>query len=99
MLMACLQYLSLCPCPCCLLLKSRIPMIGSKRDTNQRISLRRVDSEDRRHKIELARRMMFKGGINITSKKIEDILRPTSLVPTRVGLIYYYSLPLTHGIT
>ncbi len=88
--MACLRYLSLCPCPRCLLLKSRIPMIGSKRDTNQRISLMCVDSEDRRQKIELARRMMFEDGVNITSKKIEEILRPTSLIPTRVGLIKCY---------
>jgi len=62
-------------------------MIGSKRDTNQRIDLLRVDSENRRRKVELARRMMFESGINITSSKIEEILRPTSLVPTRVGLI------------
>jgi len=82
--MACLRYLSLCPCPRCLLLKSRIPMIGSKTDSKRRISLARVDSEDRRKKIELARKLMFEAGVNITSSKIDDVLRPTSLVPTRV---------------
>jgi hypothetical protein len=82
--MACLRYLSLCPCPRCLLLKSRIPMIGTKTDTKQRIRLTRVDSQDRRRKVEIARKLMFEGGVNITSIKIEDILKPTSLVPTRV---------------
>lgn len=85
--MTCLRFLSLCPCPRCLLPKSRIPMIGSKSDTKQRIQLMRADSEDRQHKIEQARKLMFVGGINITSEQIERILRPTSLVPTRVGLI------------
>jgi hypothetical protein len=83
MLMACLRYLSLCPCPRCLVLKSRIPMIGSKTDSKQRISLARVDSAGRRKKIEIARKLMFEEGVNITSSKIDNILRPTSLVPTR----------------
>ena len=82
--MACLKYLALCPCPRCLLLKSRIPMIGTKTDAKQRINLARVDSQDRRNKIELVRRMMFEGGVNITSERIETFLRPTLLVPTRV---------------
>jgi hypothetical protein len=73
-----------CPCPRCLLLKSQIPTIGTKTDTKLRIKLARVDSEDRREKIEIARKLMFEGGFNITSSKIEDILQPTSLVPTRV---------------
>jgi len=94
--MACLRYLSLCPCPRCLLLKSRIPMIGTKTDAKQRINLARVDSQDRRHKIELVRRMMFEGGVNITSKRIETILRPTSLVPTRVCCQWLIRLVLTH---
>ena len=82
--MACLRYLALCPWPRCLLLKSRIPMIGTKTDTKQWINLARVDSEDRRDKIERVRKWMFEDGVNITSKRIEEILRPTSLVPTRV---------------
>jgi len=82
--MACLRYLALCPCPRCLLLKSRTPMIGTKTDSKQRTKLVRVDTEDRRMKIEIARNLMFERGLNITSSKIENLLRPTSLVPTRV---------------
>jgi len=94
--MACLRYLALCPCPRCLILKSRIPMIGTKTDAKQRINLARVDSQDRRKKIELVRRMMFEGGVNITSERIETILRPTSLVPTRVCCQWLIRLVLTH---
>jgi hypothetical protein len=87
--MACLRYLSFCPCPRCLLLKSRIPMIGSKTDTKQRIQLARVDSVNRRNMIEVARRLIFEGGVSVNSERIEVILRPTSLVPTRVR---FYSI-------
>jgi len=84
MLMACLRYLALCPCPRCLLLKSKIPLIGSKTDTNSRLKLIREDSEARRKLVEDARRLMFEEGVNITSERIEKLLRPHSLTPTRV---------------
>jgi hypothetical protein len=84
MLMACLKYLARCPCPWCLILKSRIPLIGLKTDTKQRIQLACVDSEDRQCKINLVRQMIFDGGINITSQQIKNLLGPTSLVPTQV---------------
>lgn len=60
-------------------------MIGSKTDAKQRIKLARVDSQSRRNIIERARKMIFEGGVNITSKRVEKLLKPTSLVPTRVG--------------
>ncbi len=85
MLMTCLRYLALCPCPRCLLLKSRIPLIGSKTDHQQQFKLTRVDSHARRAKIELARRLLFEQGVNITSKRIDTLLQPQSLVPTRVS--------------
>lgn len=67
-------------------------MIGTKTDTKQRINLARVDSEDRREKIEHARKLMFEGGVNITSDKIERLLRPTSLVPTRVCIYFMFHM-------
>ncbi len=82
--MTCLKYLAHCPCPRCIVLKSRIPLIGTKTDTKQRNQLARVDTEDHRQKIELVRRLMFEGGVTITSERIETFLRPKSLTPTRV---------------
>jgi len=89
MLMACLRYLSLCPYPRCLILKSKIPLIGSKTDVKQRLNLIRVDSEEQQHDIEDACRLIFEKGVNITSERVEKILRPESLVPTRVCYLFY----------
>jgi len=82
MLMACLKYLSRCPCPCCLLLKSRIPLLGTKSDTRERLQLARVDSVDRCEKVKEVRHMLFDKDINITSIKIDQKLKDESLVPT-----------------
>ena len=71
-----------------MVLKSRIPLIGSKTDIRQRTQHTRIDNEDRQRKIERVRRMMFEGGVNITNVRIEEVLRPTSLVPTRVCSIH-----------
>lgn len=87
MLMSCLRYLARCPCPRCLILKSKISLIGSKTDTKMRLILVRKDSEDRREKVEQARALMFEKGIAITSVKIERILKPQSLTLTRVSTI------------
>jgi hypothetical protein len=69
-------------------------MIGTKTDTKQRIRLARADSVQRRAKIESARKLLFDSGLSITNERIEYLLRPTSLVPTRVSvtilLLHYY---------
>jgi hypothetical protein len=59
-------------------------MVGSKNDMRNRVKLARVDSEAHQFDIELVRKLMFKFGVNITSKRITAILDPTSAVPTRV---------------
>jgi hypothetical protein len=84
MLMTCLKYLSTCPCPRCLLLRSKIHRIGSKSDTRDRLRLIRVDSESRRDAVDSARRLLFEKGVNITSTRIKNILDEESLTATRV---------------
>lgn len=81
--MACIKFLGLCPCPDCAVLKSEVHLVGSKSDMRARQRLLRTDSDDRRRKVELARRLIF-SGVNITSQKIEQALGSGSLVPTRV---------------
>ena len=95
MLMTCLKYLSSCPCPRCLLLRTKISRIGSKSDTRDRLKLVRVDSETRRKRVDLARRLLFEKGVNITSTRIKDILEGGSLTLTRV-CIKFGSLFLTN---
>lgn len=50
-----------------------------------RLILVRKDSEARQQKVEKARQLIHEKGIAITSKKIENILQPQSLTPTRVS--------------
>jgi hypothetical protein len=55
-------------------------------DMRNRLKLARVDTEARRFDIEVARRMLFEKGINVSSVKVDRVLGPTSAVPTRVGV-------------
>lgn len=87
-LMSCLKYLSVCPCPTCLVQKSKIYLLGSKSDMRSRQDLLRVDNKLRRENIEKARRLIFKG-VNVTSKKLEHFLGPDCLIPTRVCGFFY----------
>lgn len=68
-------------------LKSKIALVGSKTDMNNRLKLARVDNATRRFDIEVVRKMLFEKGVNITSIKIDRILGPISAVPTRVGFL------------
>lgn len=81
--MACIKYLSVCPCPTCLVQKLKIYLLGSKSDAQTRENLQRKDTETRKRKIEQARKLIFKG-VNVTSKKIDAVLGADALVHTRV---------------
>jgi hypothetical protein len=84
-LMTCLKYLAQCPCPRCLILKSNIPRLGMEVDKNARQTLVRADSKAIQDTVNRARQMIFEDGINITSVHIDRLLKPHSLVPTRVS--------------
>ena len=71
-------------CPQCLSLKSKITQVGSKMDMHNQLKLAHVDSEACCFDIEVARRMLFQKGINVSSVKIDWVLGPTSVVPTHV---------------
>jgi hypothetical protein len=90
MLMTCLKFLAQCPCPRCLILKSKTPRLGMKADMRDRVKLERVDNERIHRDIDLVRKWLFVDGTSMTSVAIERILQPTSLVPTRVGLSFRF---------
>ena len=83
--MTCLKYLAQCPCPRCLILKSNIPRLGMAVDKKARQQLARVDSKEIQNTVNHARRLMFEDGINVSSVFIDRLLKPHSLVPTRVS--------------
>jgi hypothetical protein len=54
-------------------------------DRKNRVRLARVDDESRRDTITKARAWMYEGNYSITNERVENLLGPLSLVPTRVG--------------
>jgi hypothetical protein len=73
-----------CPCPRCKIAKSIIENVGSKPDMKIRKDEVRLDDEDRRHKVEAARKLIYKEGLALNSERVEALLKPESLVPTQV---------------
>lgn len=64
-------------------------------DKNARQKLVRADSKANQDMVNRARQMMFEDGINITSVFIDRLLKPLSLVPTRVSSFTKSGMALT----
>jgi hypothetical protein len=63
----------------------RIQNMGMTQDRQQRITLKRVDSDQRRFKVANARRLIYDLNYGVDSKSLAAFLGPESLVPTLVG--------------
>ncbi|KAF8148266.1 hypothetical protein B0H34DRAFT_758798 [Crassisporium funariophilum] len=81
-LLTTIRNLGRCPCPRCLIQKTRIGDLGKVVD-GQRRSHVRLDSDKRRRDVELTRRWIFEKGLGINSKSVNDVLQEESYVPTR----------------
>ena len=90
-LISCIKFLAKCMCPQCLSLKSKITKVGSETDMCNWVTLEHVDNEAWCYDIEMVREMLFEKGVNISSSKIDQILGPTSAVPTRICLLFYHT--------
>ena len=88
--MTCLKYLSTCPCPQCLLMRSKIHRIGSMSDTRDRLKLIRVDSEGRCNAVDTARRLIFEMGVDVASDQLKFFLEGESLTPTQVCYFLHF---------
>jgi hypothetical protein len=82
--MASIRNLGKCPCPRCLIPKSRIHNLGLARDMMQRVTMHRVDDHQRRSKISSARDLIYKKNMKVNSAAIETLLGENSWVPTTV---------------
>ncbi|KAJ3508461.1 hypothetical protein NMY22_g16610 [Coprinellus aureogranulatus] len=60
-----------------------VPAMGLPNDRQIRSSLLRVDNAERQAKISQARKLIYLQNYSVNSKKVEAILKPTSLVPTQ----------------
>lgn len=83
-LLACVKFLGRCPCPRCLVNKSKIDKLGNRADRRQREKGIRVDDRHRRSMIERAREFIFKLGRSVVSTFVDNLIGVTSMVPTRV---------------
>jgi hypothetical protein len=60
--------------------------LGQQRDALARINKFRIDTKRRQQVVALARKWIYEGRKVLTNAGVERLLRPTSLVPTEVGL-------------
>ncbi|KAI9059487.1 hypothetical protein FKP32DRAFT_1657872 [Trametes sanguinea] len=81
-LLATIRDMGSCPCPRCLVRKDAISAVGTARDMASRTRNARVDSADRRYKVNRAREFIYEQGRGLGSKAVEDLLKAESLVPT-----------------
>ncbi|TCD63562.1 hypothetical protein EIP91_005233 [Steccherinum ochraceum] len=81
-LLASIRYLAKCPCPRCLVEKSKIDALGTRSDMRTR-GKGREDSERNWFHIKTVRTWIYTLGWSLLSQKIKDILDKFSGVPTR----------------
>jgi hypothetical protein len=74
-----------CPCPRCLIPLSRVQNVGMPQDMMQRETLARVDNEDRRRTVNIAREIIYKKNYAVDTDNVVTLLKPQSLVPTSVS--------------
>lgn len=82
-----------CPCPRCLTPKSLFNRIGYAHDLSQRIKQLRTYFAD---KVSQARNAIYTRGAPIKGSLVEALLKPLSLVPTVVSMIYLCICPTMH---
>ena len=73
------------PCARCLVPVAQIPGLGTLSDRNLRTSQQRVDGPTSKKKVQEARKLIYgKKNYAVDADKVEDLLKPTSLVPAKV---------------
>ncbi|KAH9884316.1 hypothetical protein C8Q73DRAFT_661143 [Cubamyces lactineus] len=82
-LVACIKFLGRCPCPDCLVDKSRIHLMGTKNDLAARTSRRRQDTSWLRSTIARVRRWIFCRGTAPEGKIVNSVLGETSTSPNQ----------------
>ncbi|KAH7917271.1 hypothetical protein BV22DRAFT_1026716, partial [Leucogyrophana mollusca] len=81
-LIATVRNRGICPCPRCLIPMTRVADMGKERDMLQRSLLARVDDGARQAKITTSRRLIYEKNYAVNTPKVEELLKPESLVPT-----------------
>ena len=85
-LVACIKFLGVCLCLCCLAEKQDVSNMGTPSDMVTCKTKLWVDDEAWKKKIHKARRLIFKKGVNINGNRVKEILQSKSLVPNYVSV-------------
>lgn len=64
-----------------------VPLMGTVNDQRRRTTDSRRDDHPRRHKVHIARQLIYRDGRPINGKAVEGLLFPTSGIPTTVSHI------------
>ena len=86
-LIASIQNLGTCPCPCCCIPLNCVYQMGMPEDRNRRTTLARVDDAHCQNLVVAARCIIYEKHYQINSKAVEDLLWNESLTPNVVCLI------------
>jgi hypothetical protein len=62
----------------------RVHNLGMAMDMTQRVTMARMDDNQRRSKVSAARKLIYEKNLQVDSAAVEKLLRETSLVPTAV---------------
>lgn len=88
-----------CPCPRCLIPLDRVQNLGMALDMMQRKTLSRKDDEAKRHKVQVAREIIYNENYAVDSQKVETLLKQQSLTPTAVCIDMKYTAKRTETNT
>ncbi|KAG8741331.1 hypothetical protein FRC10_002993 [Ceratobasidium sp. 414] len=72
-----------CPCPRCLIPMNQVHKMGMRSDASARVKTQRHDNLKRQKLINQARSLIYEGNKVVSNTEVEDLLQPTSLVPTQ----------------
>ena len=96
-LLCCVRFLGNWPCPRCLVHKSEIQDLGTKRDINRRETKKRIDDDRRRMLVETARDMIYVDGVRPGADAISNLLASRAVVPTQVSISVRIQIPATRA--
>jgi hypothetical protein len=85
-LLATIRDNGLCPCPRCLMLKTKLDQMGRHWDLNFRLREARKYLFD---KVQQARRIVYKLGQAVAGTGVDGVLKSTSSVPVVVSALPY----------
>jgi hypothetical protein len=88
-LIAAIRNLGRCACVHCCIPTSLFHLLGTPQDILSWSMLVCTYSDKIRQKVRKAREYIYKDGRVVTYKKVEDILQPTSLVPSFVHTFFF----------